>query len=200
MSKGEAKRLFAQVAASAPLRHLHRQPAPGRGGQAGPRRRADRPGADPGGAGQRQERPLRDALGGIIEDAPGLWGGLSAEVLALGGPTSRRTLLRAQLAGGGEARPPGQPGAALPAGPAEDFRLFPNPAHDSWRLGVPQAYIGQPMSIRIYSLAGQLAGSREVRAAAPFEPMEGRLESGLYFVEAWSGGQRVFIGRLAIMN
>jgi hypothetical protein len=105
-----------------------------------------------------------------------------------------------QLCQNGTGRPAGQPGATLPAGPAEDFRLFPNPARDSWRLGVPQAYIGQPMSIRIYSLAGQLAGGREVRAAAPFEPMEGRLESGLYFVEAWSGGQRVFIGRLAIMN
>jgi hypothetical protein len=105
-----------------------------------------------------------------------------------------------QLCQNSEDRPPSLPGAALPAEPAEDFRLFPNPARDSWRLGVPQAYIGQPLSIRIYSLAGQLVGSREVRAAAPLELMEPKLESGLYFVEAWSGRQRVFTGRLAIVK
>ncbi len=105
-----------------------------------------------------------------------------------------------QLCQNSEDRPPSLPGAALPAEPAEDFRLFPNPARDNWRLGVPQAYIGQPLSIRIYSLAGQLVGSREVRAAAPLELMEPKLESGLYFVEAWSGGQRVFTARLAIVK
>ena len=105
-----------------------------------------------------------------------------------------------QLCQNSEDRPPSLPGAALSAEPAEDFLLFPNPTQGGWNLGVPESHVGQPLSIRIHDISGQLLGRREIRAAASIERIDSRLESGIYFIEAWHEGQRIFSGRLVVIQ
>ena len=105
-----------------------------------------------------------------------------------------------QLCQNSEDRPPSLPGAALSAEPAEDFLLFPNPTQGGWNLGVPESHVGQPLSIRIHDISGQLLGRREIRAAASIERIDSRLESGIYFIEAWHEGRRIFSGRLVVIQ
>lgn len=81
------------------------------------------------------------------------------------------------------------------------FILFPNPAKDSWSLSVPESLWGEPLTIRSYALTGQLAASWEYPAVeALIEIEEGRLVPGLYFIEAWSGANRLSVQRLIIVD